>query len=117
MSYVKMLYRHTEAGKGYKPAQLREVLERAIKEFRNNTLFLSVFYHNEGESSSRSSDRAELTSLSLRSSNEDSKPGSTDAGGYSLRQGCYQRGLAFRHLRRAASRRSLAERLGRAQPL
>lgn len=49
MDYVKLLYRHTEAGKGYRPAQLREVLERAIKEFKNNTLFLSVFYHNEGD--------------------------------------------------------------------
>lgn len=68
MSYVKLLYRHTEAGKGYKPAQLREVLERAIKEFRNNTLFLSVFYHNEGESSVLSfSPRADLTSRGLQS--------------------------------------------------
>lgn len=47
MLYVKLLYRHMEAGVGYKPGQLREVLERAIKEFPNNSLFLNVFYHNE----------------------------------------------------------------------
>lgn len=47
MLYVKLIYRHSNAGFGYKPGQLRDVLERAIGEFKNNTLFLSVFYHNE----------------------------------------------------------------------
>lgn len=47
MLYVKLLSRHAQAGQGYKPGQLRDVVERAIKEFKNNTLFLSVFYHNE----------------------------------------------------------------------
>ncbi|SCZ90792.1 BZ3500_MvSof-1268-A1-R1_Chr1-3g02255 [Microbotryum saponariae] len=47
-AYVKLLYRHAEKGKrGHRPAQLREVLERAIAEFRNNSMFLSVYYHNE----------------------------------------------------------------------
>ncbi|SCV68709.1 BQ2448_830 [Microbotryum intermedium] len=47
-SYVKLLYRHAEKGKrGHRPAQLRQVLERAIAEFRNNTMFLSLYYHNE----------------------------------------------------------------------
>lgn len=47
MLYVKLLYRHSEAGGPYKPGQLRDVLERAIMDFPNNTLFLSVFYSNE----------------------------------------------------------------------
>ncbi|GAA5887659.1 hypothetical protein JCM5296_004450 [Sporobolomyces johnsonii] len=47
MLYSKLLYRHMAVGGGYRPAQLRELLERAIKEFKNNTLFLSLFYHNE----------------------------------------------------------------------
>jgi hypothetical protein len=48
MLYVKLLYRHADSGKGYyKPGQLREVLELAIKRFPNNSLFLAVFYTNE----------------------------------------------------------------------
>ncbi|KAK4703296.1 nuclear exosome regulator NRDE2, partial [Phenoliferia sp. Uapishka_3] len=47
MLYVKLLYRHSSAGGGFRPSQLREVLERAIKVFPNNQLFLSVFFHNE----------------------------------------------------------------------
>ncbi|CEQ42109.1 SPOSA6832_03893, partial [Sporobolomyces salmonicolor] len=47
MLYSKLLYRHMAVGGGYRPAQLRELLERAIKEFKNNTLFLSLFYYNE----------------------------------------------------------------------
>ncbi|BGP12676.1 hypothetical protein JCM10213v2_008178 [Rhodosporidiobolus nylandii] len=49
--YAKLLYRHMAVGRGYKPAQLRDLLERAVKEFKNNTLFLSLFYHNERKSS------------------------------------------------------------------
>lgn len=50
MLYAKLVYRHASAGVGYKPGQLRDVLERAIKAFPNNSLFLSVFYYNERES-------------------------------------------------------------------
>lgn len=49
MLYVKLLYRHVAAGVGYKPGQLRDVLERAIACFPNNSIFLSVFYYNERE--------------------------------------------------------------------
>ncbi|GAA5972334.1 hypothetical protein JCM11641_002413 [Rhodosporidiobolus odoratus] len=47
MMYAKLLYRHTSVGGGYRPTQLRDLLERAIKEFKNNSLFLALFYHNE----------------------------------------------------------------------
>ncbi|GAA5891027.1 hypothetical protein JCM6882_006393, partial [Rhodosporidiobolus microsporus] len=47
MMYAKLLYRHMAVGGGYKPAQLRELLERAVKDFKSNTLFLSLLYHNE----------------------------------------------------------------------
>ncbi|GAA5826903.1 hypothetical protein JCM11251_002152 [Rhodosporidiobolus azoricus] len=47
MMYAKLLYRHMAVGGGYRPAQLRDLLERAVKEFKNNTLFLSLLYHNE----------------------------------------------------------------------
>lgn len=51
MLYVKLLYRHADSGKGYyKPGQLREVLELAIRRFPNNSLFLGVFYTNECKS-------------------------------------------------------------------
>jgi len=46
MLYAKLLYRHSTKG-GYKPGQLRDLLERAIRDFKNNTLFLGLFYHNE----------------------------------------------------------------------
>lgn len=49
MMYVKLLYRHTNAGRGFKPGQLRDVTERAIKDFKNNSMFLATFYHNECE--------------------------------------------------------------------
>ncbi|KWU46645.1 DUF1740-domain-containing protein [Rhodotorula sp. JG-1b] len=45
--YAKLLHRHMLFGGGYRPAQLRKVLERAIVQFPNDTLFLSLFYHNE----------------------------------------------------------------------
>ena len=47
--YAKLLHRHMLFGGGYRPAQLRKVLERAIVQFPNDTLFLSLFYHNERE--------------------------------------------------------------------
>lgn len=53
MLYAKLLYRHSTKGP-YKPAQLREVLERAITQYKNNTLFLGLFYHNERERASSS---------------------------------------------------------------
>ncbi|GAA6058551.1 hypothetical protein JCM10212_006990 [Sporobolomyces blumeae] len=46
MMYAKLLYRHSRRG-GFKPVQMRDLMERSIKEFKNNTLFLSLFYHNE----------------------------------------------------------------------
>ncbi|BGP52880.1 hypothetical protein JCM8202v2_000437 [Rhodotorula sphaerocarpa] len=45
--YAKLLQRHMLVGGGYRPAQLRQVLERAIEHFTNDTVFLSLFYHNE----------------------------------------------------------------------
>ncbi|GAA5861515.1 hypothetical protein JCM3774_000276 [Rhodotorula dairenensis] len=45
--YAKLLHRHMLFGGGYRPAQLRKVLERAIQQFPNDTLFLSLFYYNE----------------------------------------------------------------------
>ncbi|GAA6004312.1 hypothetical protein JCM10207_000663 [Rhodosporidiobolus poonsookiae] len=47
MMFAKLLYRHMAVGGGYKPAQLRDLLERAMKDFKDNSLFLSLFYHNE----------------------------------------------------------------------
>ncbi|GAA5865509.1 hypothetical protein JCM8547_001271 [Rhodosporidiobolus lusitaniae] len=47
MMYAKLLYRHMAVGGGYRPSQLRDLLERALKEFKNNSLFLSLYYHNE----------------------------------------------------------------------
>ncbi|GAA5950440.1 hypothetical protein JCM3765_004549 [Sporobolomyces pararoseus] len=46
MLYAKLLYRNSTKGP-YRPAQLRDLLERAIKDYKNNTLFLGLFYHNE----------------------------------------------------------------------
>ncbi|GAA5908743.1 hypothetical protein JCM8208_006776 [Rhodotorula glutinis] len=47
MMYAKLLFRHSVVGRGYRPAQLRELLERALGEFKNNSVFLALFYHNE----------------------------------------------------------------------
>ncbi|KAI9313832.1 NRDE-2, necessary for RNA interference-domain-containing protein [Dichotomocladium elegans] len=48
VSYVRTLYRHaTTGGVGYRPAQLRIVLERALKLFPNNTVFIALFVWNE----------------------------------------------------------------------
>ncbi|GAA5907948.1 nuclear exosome regulator NRDE2 [Sporobolomyces salmoneus] len=46
MLHAKLLYRNSMKG-AYKPTRLRDVLERATGEYRNNTLFLGLFYHNE----------------------------------------------------------------------
>lgn len=51
-AYVKLLYRHTEAGRGYKPGQMRQVLEDAIAQFPSNSIFLSMYYFNECTSAS-----------------------------------------------------------------
>lgn len=53
MLYTKLLFRHAAAGGGFRPGQLRDVLVRAIGHFPNNSIFLSVFYHNERASPSR----------------------------------------------------------------
>uniref|UniRef100_A0A0K3C9N5 BY PROTMAP: gi/647394756/emb/CDR35990.1/ RHTO0S01e11694g1_1 [Rhodosporidium toruloides] n=1 Tax=Rhodotorula toruloides TaxID=5286 RepID=A0A0K3C9N5_RHOTO len=45
--YAKLLFRHSSRGKGYKPGQLRELLDRALQQYKYNTLFLSLAYHNE----------------------------------------------------------------------
>ncbi|BGO94695.1 hypothetical protein NBRC10512_004875 [Rhodotorula toruloides] len=45
--YAKLLFRHSSRGKGYKPGQLRELLDRALQQYKNNSLFLSLAYHNE----------------------------------------------------------------------
>jgi hypothetical protein len=58
--YAKLLHRdmvmrmdksrrskQTNIQAGYKPSILRDVLERAIAKFPNNSLFLSLFLHNE----------------------------------------------------------------------
>ncbi|GAA6036634.1 hypothetical protein JCM8097_001263 [Rhodosporidiobolus ruineniae] len=47
MMYAKLLYRHSAQGGAYRPTQLRDLLERALKAFKDNSLFLSLFYHNE----------------------------------------------------------------------
>ncbi|KPV78517.1 uncharacterized protein RHOBADRAFT_50976 [Rhodotorula graminis WP1] len=47
MMFAKLLFRHSVVGGGYRPAQLRELLERALGEFKNNSIFLALFYHNE----------------------------------------------------------------------
>ncbi|KAM0793184.1 hypothetical protein ACM66B_000655 [Microbotryomycetes sp. NB124-2] len=47
MSLVKLAYRHSTAGKGFKPGDVRQVTERAISSFKHNTLALSTFYFNE----------------------------------------------------------------------
>ncbi|GAA5834455.1 hypothetical protein JCM9279_004321 [Rhodotorula babjevae] len=47
MMYAKLLFRHSAVGGGYRPAQLRELLERALDEFKSNSVFLALFYHNE----------------------------------------------------------------------
>ncbi|KAM0754939.1 DUF1740-domain-containing protein [Meredithblackwellia eburnea MCA 4105] len=47
MLYARLLYRHAGAGGAFRPGQLRDTLERAIKEFPNNSNFLNLFYFNE----------------------------------------------------------------------
>lgn len=63
MMYAKLLYRHSVVGGGYRPAQMRDLLERALGEFKNNSLFLALFYHNERPSVSlrRNVTSSELT--------------------------------------------------------
>ncbi|KAK4054854.1 hypothetical protein OIV83_000778 [Microbotryomycetes sp. JL201] len=47
MNYVKLSFRHSTAGRGFKPEHVRQITERAMTTFKNNTLFSSTFYHNE----------------------------------------------------------------------
>lgn len=48
VSYAELLYRHATNGfGGYKPGQLRKILERAVALFPNNTIFLGLFIWNE----------------------------------------------------------------------
>ncbi|KAK4058086.1 hypothetical protein OIO90_000825 [Microbotryomycetes sp. JL221] len=47
ISYVKLVYRHSTAGKGYQPGMTRDLTERAVMAFKNNSAFLATFYHNE----------------------------------------------------------------------
>lgn len=51
IEYAELLYRHSankEVG-GYKPAILRDAMERALKLFPNNTIFLSFYIWNESK--------------------------------------------------------------------
>lgn len=90
MSYVKLLYRHASAGRGFKPGQLRDVLERAISEFPSNTLFLSVFYHNERELRwSALTSRADLL-VALCSPIQDPRSSAKDARGRCAQEGCHE---------------------------
>ncbi|BGP21464.1 hypothetical protein JCM10295v2_000339 [Rhodotorula toruloides] len=45
--HAKLLFRHSSRGQGYKPGQLRELLDGALEQYKNNSLFLSLAYHNE----------------------------------------------------------------------
>ncbi|KAJ3299178.1 hypothetical protein HK104_009782 [Borealophlyctis nickersoniae] len=45
--YVRLLFRHATGGGAFKPSTLRDVLERAMERFPNNTIFLSLYGWNE----------------------------------------------------------------------
>lgn len=46
--YAKIAYFHSRAGSSFKPGTLRDILEqRALQYFPQNTIFLSLFSHNE----------------------------------------------------------------------
>lgn len=116
MFYVKLLYRHSTAGTGYRPHQLRDVCERAIHEFKNNSLFLSVFYHNEREFLARCEGRyvSNLTHC-LCSPHEDSESRSPYVRQRASGQGCHERRLAVCDLRRDPTRLAITEFVGCAQ--
>lgn len=48
VAYARLLYQHAVAGGvGYKPSQMRVLLERALALFPNNTIFISLHVWNE----------------------------------------------------------------------
>ncbi|KAI7885758.1 DUF1740-domain-containing protein [Lichtheimia hyalospora FSU 10163] len=48
VAYARLLYQHAvEGGIGYKPSQMRVLLERALALFPNNTIFISLHVWNE----------------------------------------------------------------------
>ncbi|GAA5922599.1 uncharacterized protein JCM15063_003358 [Sporobolomyces koalae] len=65
MLYAKLLYRHSTRA-AYRPGQLRDLLERAIEVYKNNTVFLSLFYHNELRMKIQNRIRTTLESKVLR---------------------------------------------------
>lgn len=116
MAYAKLLWRHSEGGKGWRPGQLRELLERAIKQFPNNAAFLKLFYSNERTSWESLAHGARLTRLD--SQDKDPEPSSSHARGDGApREPGHESGMALCDLCRAAPRRSSAERLGRTKPV
>lgn len=44
---AKILFRHTQTRTAFRPGQLRNVLEGALTEFPNNSIFLSLYFYNE----------------------------------------------------------------------
>lgn len=49
VEYAGLLYYHASIQKYYKPAELREVMERALDLFPNNTIFLAFYIWNESK--------------------------------------------------------------------
>ena len=44
---AKILFRHTHTKTAFRPGQLRAVLESALEDFPNNSIFLSLHFYNE----------------------------------------------------------------------
>jgi hypothetical protein len=44
---AKILFRHTQTKTAFRPGQLRAVLESALEDFPNNSVFLSLHFYNE----------------------------------------------------------------------
>ena len=44
---AKILFRHTQTKTAFRPGQLRAVLESALEDFPNNSIFLSLHFYNE----------------------------------------------------------------------
>ena len=44
---AKLLFRHTQTKTAFRPGQLRRVLESALADFPNNSIFLSLHFYNE----------------------------------------------------------------------
>lgn len=49
VEYAGLLYYHASTQKNYKPSVLREVMERALVLFPNNTMFLAFYIWNESK--------------------------------------------------------------------